>query len=324
MVNACYYIKEISAKTGVKAGTIRFYEKLGFLEPVARMSNQYQVFNEHHIYQIRVCSLVFGGFVNTRLRKISMEIITAVKDWDLEAYDSATRNYLQAIEQDITRTPKAVSIVTKQIDQNAELIQKITKALAALHTDETPSFMCKDKEKAELLSDQMITECLSGWKSVLAEHPGSFSESQLEELAGKINKLIAWHESEDRVLVHGDFHWDNLLEDENGNILLCDWQGVNIGGASGDLSFFLSRLGADGIRIDDVFFLDSYVNAVWEFSGKQMKRQDIIRHMSAANVITSFVFWHHYLQGSSEKQVGDIYNKMTKDFKALQEGLVFS
>lgn len=201
---------------------------------------------------------------------------------------------------------------------NVELIQKITKALAAIHTDETPPFMCKGKEKAELLSDQMIKECLSGWKSVLAEHPGSFSESQLEELAGKINKLIEWNDSEDRVLVHGDFHWDNLLEDENENILLCDWQGVNLGGASGDLSFFLSRLGAEGIQIDEAVFLDSYVDAIWELSGKQMKRQDIIVHMNAANVITSFVFWHQYLHHSSEEQVGDIYSKMIKDFKATK------
>ena len=111
MINTCYYIKEISAKTGVKVGTIRFYEKMEFLEPVGRMPNQYRVFNEHHIYQIRVCSLVFGGFVNTRLRKISMNIIAAAKDWDLEAYHRETQNYLQAVEHDITRTQKAVSIV---------------------------------------------------------------------------------------------------------------------------------------------------------------------------------------------------------------------
>ena len=85
---------------------------------------------------------------------------------------------------------------------NAELIQKITKSLAALHTDAPPSFMCKEQQKAEPLSDQKITECLCGWKSVLAEHSGSFHENQLEEIAGKINDLIAWHDSEDRVL-HG-------------------------------------------------------------------------------------------------------------------------
>lgn len=198
---------------------------------------------------------------------------------------------------------------------NAELIQHITKSLAALHTDTPPSFMHKNQKKAEALSDQVIAECLCGWKSILAEHSGSFPENQLEEIAGRINHLIAWHDSEDRVLIHGDFHWDNLLEDEHGNILLCDWQSVNLGGASGDLSFFLSRLGGDGIRINTTVFLDNYVNAIRKLSGKQIRRQDLIRHMNAANVITSFLFWHQYLHGSSEERVRGIYSKMTKDFK---------
>lgn len=198
---------------------------------------------------------------------------------------------------------------------NAELIQHITKSLAALHTDTPPSFMYKDQKKAEALSDQVIAECLCGWKSILAEHSGSFPEKQLEEIAGRINHLIAWHDSEDRVLIHGDFHWDNLLEDEHGNILLCDWQSVNLGGASGDLSFFLSRLGGDGIRINTTVFLDDYVNAIRKLSGKQIRRQDLIRHMNAANVITSFLFWHQYLHGSSEERVREIYSKMIKDYK---------
>lgn len=198
---------------------------------------------------------------------------------------------------------------------NAEVIQHITKSLAALHTDTPPSFMYKGQKKAEALSDQVIAECLCGWKSILAEHSGSFPENQLDEIAGRINHLITWHDSEDRVLIHGDFHWDNLLEDEHGNILLCDWQSVNLGGASGDLSFFLSRLGGDGIRINTTVFLDNYVNAIRKLSGKQIRRQDLIRHMNAANVITSFLFWHQYLHGSSEERVRGIYNKMTKDFK---------
>lgn len=197
---------------------------------------------------------------------------------------------------------------------NAELIQRITKALAALHTaDEIPPFLKRDKEQAKPLSGQMITDCLCGWKSVLAEHPGVFDESPLVEIADKVNELILWHDTEEQVLVHGDFHWDNLLEDEKGRILLCDWQGVGLGGASGDLSFFLSRLGGDGVQLDATFLLDSYINAVWELSGKRIERQDIIRHMNAANVITSFMFWHEYLHGSTEERVRDIYGKMVKD-----------
>lgn len=193
---------------------------------------------------------------------------------------------------------------------NTELLSKITRALAGLHTDETPAFLGRDREKAKTLSGQRIAECLDGWKSVLAEHPGVFDGSRLEEIADGINELIEWHDSEECGPVHGDFHWDNLLEDENGNILICDWQGVGLGGASGDLSFFLSRLSGDGIRIDSVAFLDSYVNAVRELSGKRIRQEDIMRHMDAANVITSFVFWHEYLHGSSEKRVRDIYGRM--------------
>lgn len=198
---------------------------------------------------------------------------------------------------------------------NADLLRKITKSLAALHTDDPPSFMRHDKATAETLSDQRIAACLNGWNSVLAEYPGAFHERVLEDIASHINELILWHDSEERVLAHGDFHWDNLLVGEHGRILLCDWQGVHVGGASGDLSFFLSRLGADGVQFDTAPFLDSYAAAIRARTGKQIKRQDIVRHMSAANVITSFVFWHEYLHGSSEERTRDIYGKMTKDFE---------
>ena len=63
------------------------------------------------------------------------------------------------------------------------------------------------------------------------------------------------------VLVHGDFHWDNLLKTDDGRICVCDWQNVAIGGASEDLSFFMSRLGADGIQIDLDKMLNMYSNA---------------------------------------------------------------
>ncbi len=197
---------------------------------------------------------------------------------------------------------------------NAELIEKVANVLATLHTDDLPSFIDKNKKEAEPLSAQKIAESVSGWKSVLAEHPGVFDASQVENIAGKINELILWNNFEECVLVHGDCHWDNFLEDETGNILLCDWQSVNFGGASGDLSFFISRLCGDGVQLHAATLLDSYVKAIWELSGKRIKQQDISNHMNASNVITSFAFWHQYLHGTSEARVREIYGKMTKDF----------
>lgn len=197
---------------------------------------------------------------------------------------------------------------------DGELIRRIAMALAALHTDEVPTFINHVEKRADPLPAEKIAECLSGWESVLAEHPGSFEAKTAEEIAGKINALILGHDSEEHVLVHGDCHWENLLEDETGNILLCDWQSVNFGGASGDLSFFVSRLGGDGVQFNAITLLDAYVKAILELSGKRIEPQDMINHMNASNVITSFVFWHQYLHGSSAERVREIYGKMTEAF----------
>lgn len=225
------------------------------------------------------------------------------------------RSYLPKVLK-IEADENEIFILMKKYDRpqrnkiNGELLQKITSALAELHTDEVPSFLYKKRENAEPLSDSRIAECLSGWKSVLKEHSGKFDESIAEETAAQINDIIKWHDSEDHVLVHGDFHWDNLLIDENANILICDWQGVNFGSASGDLSFFISRLCGDGIQPDTDVFLNFYVKEFLKLTGKQLDKQNILLHMNADNAVTTFVFWHEYLHNSSEERVRDIYSKM--------------
>lgn len=120
MSNTGYRISEISALTGVKAGTIRFYERCGFLEKAERLPNRYRVFNRHHIYQIRVCRLVFGGFVNKHLRRLSMSVIEASSRWDLVAYEEATHRYKKAIEDDIVRTENIILIAMKRMEYDSE------------------------------------------------------------------------------------------------------------------------------------------------------------------------------------------------------------
>ena len=88
-----YGIGQLSGMTGVKAGTIRFYEKMGFLEKAERRDNGYRLFNEHHIWQVKVCRLVFGGYVNRSLRRVSLELIKAASRWDLEEYRKAAEGY---------------------------------------------------------------------------------------------------------------------------------------------------------------------------------------------------------------------------------------
>lgn len=126
-----FRIGSLSNLTGVKAGTIRFYEKCGFLEPAKRLPNGYRIFCKRHIYQIRVCRLVFGGFVNRRLRKISRGVLQASKDWDPEAYRQAADYYLQAVEEDIRRTKTAVDFVMDKLQETEEERFVYTKKQAA-------------------------------------------------------------------------------------------------------------------------------------------------------------------------------------------------
>lgn len=105
-----YKIGEMSKLTDVKEGTIRFYEQCGFLEKVERLSNGYRIYTKHHLYQVKICRLVFGGFVNRRLRKASMKLIVAAKEWHLEAYETAALEYQKAIQEDIERTQKVIEI----------------------------------------------------------------------------------------------------------------------------------------------------------------------------------------------------------------------
>ena len=124
-------IGSLSQLTGVKAATIRFYEKCGFLEPAKRLPNGYRVFCNRDIYQIRVCRLVFGGFVNKRIRKISRGVLQASRDWNPEAYRQAADRYLRAVQEDIRRTKPAVDFVMDKLQETGDDHFVYTKKQAA-------------------------------------------------------------------------------------------------------------------------------------------------------------------------------------------------
>ena len=230
------------------------------------------------------------------------------------------KSYLPELET-IEIYPDEIKLVMKKYmhpDRNSineDTIRKVADVLSDIHLTEIPEFMQNDEKRAVLLSENEIKQCLDGWNSVFGEHPGVFDASPLNAISENINDIITRHDSESKVLSHGDFHFDNLLTDENGNIIVCDWQGVNVGGASSDISFFMSRLGADGIQVDGRLFLESYVDAVNRKTGAGLAAKDIEWHIQASNIITTFRYWHFYLHGNPVDRVQEIYGKMAEDYK---------
>jgi ASC-1-like (ASCH) protein/thiamine kinase-like enzyme len=225
--------------------------------------------------------------------------------------------------QDIEISDDEISLVMKKYRDiekeniSNELIRKIATVLADIHTTEIPEFLLSSRNNPDTLSDEEIKNCVDGWKGVLGEHPGEFDDSLLKEISEKINSIISWHNSEDKVLSHGDFHWENLLTDETGEIKVCDWQGVNVDGESADISFLFSRLGADGVSIDPELFLKYYSGELERKKGTGTEIKEIERHIKASNVITTFRFWHYYLHGNPVERVREIYGKMVEDYNEV-------
>lgn len=243
-------------------------------------------------------------------------------DWTDRQEGRGLKRCLPEISE-LEESEREIFILMKKYDVlsgrelSEKLFREIMRALALVHTCKIPDFLRAEKKSPELLSAGQLEKYCIGWQEVLAEHPEAFDISVLGEMAERMNDIILWHHGEEKVLTHGDFHLDNLLKDENGKVRICDWQGGCEGGASGDLSFFLSRLSADGIRIDRRLAAETYAEQVRLLTGRKPDAEILLGHMDAANVITSFVFWHRYLHGSPEERVRGIYVSMTEGYDRL-------
>jgi len=107
----------------------------------------------------------------------------------------------------------------------------------------------------------LIDQCKNQWQEVLSEHKNYFCSDTLTQISQNINDINKSCFINKQALIHGGFHCNNLLIDDSENIFVYDWQDAGVGDPAGDLSFFISRLGADGCQIDENKFIPLYCNA---------------------------------------------------------------
>lgn len=193
------------------------------------------------------------------------------------------------------------------------VLEKVFDVLAQIHNMPVPEFLPKMDTGALWLEKDEINQYLSGWCDVIREHGDVFSESDLIKIGENINTINKQAYTPKKMCCHGDFHFDNLLVDDEGKIIVCDWQNVNSGHVSGDISFFLSRLSADGLEISKEKAIQMYCR----FSTADITHDEISMQMSLANLNTSFIHWHNYLRGCSIERVRGIWDKMIEDAEYL-------
>ncbi|MCX8131591.1 MAG: MerR family DNA-binding transcriptional regulator [Clostridia bacterium] len=80
-----YNAIDLAKMFGIHPNTIRLYEKLGFISQAQRNTNNYRMFEELHVLQMKVCRSIFGyPFTNRRIRNAGNETMWAIakKQWD--------------------------------------------------------------------------------------------------------------------------------------------------------------------------------------------------------------------------------------------------
>ena len=187
------------------------------------------------------------------------------------------------------------------------MLDKVMAVLAQIHrlpAGEAPA--------SRQMDDAHIAQCVEGWRAVLAEHGDAFSAEGVEHVARCINDMNRCLHSGRVCRCHGDFHVENLLTDEQGNIVVCDWQSTRPGHPAADIAFFLSRLEADGCGFDRMRVVEMYCR-----HAKDIAPQEIDAQMRLADVNTTFEFWHYFLHGATEDTVRKIYEPMLRNARQL-------
>lgn len=192
------------------------------------------------------------------------------------------------------------------------MLEKVTDVLCSIHALPVPDFLSAEKPAPVHYSPETLARCREGWESVLQEHPGRFSLTEPENVCQNISRVNERLFAPFLRFVHGDFHVENLLLDDDNNLLVCDWQNCGLGEAGGDLAFFLSRLSADGITLPQRPLLESYCRKAGITEPHRLEAQ-----MRLADLNTAFLFWHQYLHGSAPERVSEIFGKMCSDMDFL-------
>ena len=221
---------------------------------------------------------------------IRRNLMQSGADWN--SYRNESQFYLSYTSESFPFLPKIYHC--RQTDEEIQLImekycpinrynlddamlEKVFDVLAQIHNMPIPEFLPKTDAGALRLEKDEINQYLSGWYDVIREHGDIFPESDLIKIG------------------------------------VCDWQNVNSGHVSGDISFFLSRLSADGFGISKEKAIQMYCR----FSTSDTTYDEISMQMSLANLNTSFIHWHNYLRGCSIERVRGIWDKMIEDAEYL-------
>jgi len=172
--------------------------------------------------------------------------------------------------------------------------------------------------KSVTLNNEFLKKSYDDWKYVVYKYNWNFDTNIIDEIYKKLGIVCPILNNGYHYLCHGDFHPDNFLLD-NGNLLLCDWQNINVSKGIGDISFFIDRAIGFGINIDEEEIINNYCFSLSKYMNGYIQKDTLLKEKSASALLNIFSYWAYYLKNCSKEKILPYLNKMINSFLFLQK-----
>jgi DNA-binding transcriptional MerR regulator len=172
---------KIARIVGCHPNTVLLYEQWGAIAPVPRGPNNYRLYSEEHLDQMRLARTVMGGlYPGRKIRKAAVKVIRLTVSGDLEAALEQANKYLQLIQMEQLRARKI-----------ADTIERWARGQKALPGKDTWTIK-QTAQELELTVDQLRNWERNGLLNVPRD-PGNayrrYTQTELERL-GVIDMLL--------------------------------------------------------------------------------------------------------------------------------------
>ena len=138
----------------------------------------------------------------------------------------------------------------------------------------------------------------------------------INDIKRNFNQVINFTKTNRDYFIHGDFHPVNCVLDENGEIILIDWQNCQLGRRD-EIAYFIG-IGKDwGIDIYEDEMKKHYCERLTHYTGKTFTMSDLNKEYHMSTVFHNYFYAANYLQDSEASRVQFVFDTTVASYKWL-------
>ena len=159
-----------------------------------------------------------------------------------------------------------------------------------------------------------IKKAYTDWYNVLDKH--GIDNSTIDDIQSNFSRIINFMKTHSNVFIHGDFHPENSVLNENNEIILIDWSNFQLG-SKGEIAFFISRGYDSGINIHEDEIKTHYLERYSYYADKPISMLELNKECNMNMIFVNYLYSAYYLQESETDRVQTAYEKLITSYNWL-------